>query len=77
MEQLPVILGGLILAGILWLVKTTTDHKSDLAVIKTTLTGATGDNGLVGDMKALRSSVHDMRGVAQEHETRITLLENA
>ena len=59
MEQLPTILGALILAGVLWIAKTVSDHSVALAEIKTTLTGQSGNNGLQGEVKTLRAKAHD------------------
>ena len=70
MDQLPTIIGALVLAGILWIIKEVQSHSVALAEIRRDLTGASGDNGVVGDVKALRAQ-------SQEHETRLTLLENA
>lgn len=58
MEQLPIVIGGLILAGVLWIAKTVHSLSVDVAKMATTLTGATGDNGVVGDVKALRDRAH-------------------
>ena len=58
MEQLPTILGALILAGILWIMKTVQEHSVTLAELKTTLTGQSGNNGIVGDVKSLREKAH-------------------
>ena len=70
MEQLPTILGALVLTGILWIIKEVQAHSVALAEIRRDLTGASGDNGVVGEVKALRAQ-------GQEHDTRLTILENA
>lgn len=58
MEQLPTILGALILAGVLWIAKTVSQHSETLAVMKTVLTGADGTNGVQGEVKSLRAKAH-------------------
>jgi hypothetical protein len=59
MEQLPTILGALILAFVLWIAKAVQEHSVALAEIKRDLTGASGDNGVVGETKALRVKAHE------------------
>lgn len=58
MDQLPTILGALILAGVLWIAKTVSSLTVDVAKMNTTLTGANGDNGVVSEVKALRAKAH-------------------
>lgn len=58
MEQLPTILGALILAGVLWIAKTVSDHSVLLAELTTTLTGKSGNNGLQSEVKGLRDKAH-------------------
>lgn len=53
-QQATVIVGALILAAILWLVKTTRESSEKLGRLDVLLTGINGDNGLNGDVKALR-----------------------
>lgn len=75
MEQLPTILGGLILAGVLWIAKTVSAHSVTLAELRTTLTGAKGDNGIAGEVKQLRAKAHEQAGEIQALTTRSELHE--
>jgi hypothetical protein len=68
MEQLPIILGALILAAILWVAKTVSGLSIEVAKVNQTLTGATGDNGLIGDMRAATAKLH-------EHDLQLAQLE--
>lgn len=53
-QQATVIVGALILAAILWLVKTTRENAETLSRLSVLLTGFDGHNGLNGDVKALK-----------------------
>lgn len=53
------LLEGAVLAGFIATIGLILNQKSALVRIETLLTGANGDNGLVGDVKALRKRSHD------------------
>lgn len=54
------IISGLVLAALIAFIGLVLSQKSQLVRIETILTGANGDNGLVGDVKALRTRTHDL-----------------
>ena len=60
MDQIPIILGGLILAGILWLLKGTAENGKTLAVLQSTI-----ETHVMPELKRLRDSGHEVRGIAQ------------
>ncbi len=76
--------GTLLIAGVLitllqGIKKQQGAHDVKLARIETILTGATGDNGLAGDVKGLREkahqqgdALHTLRGEMQVYEIRLT-----
>lgn len=61
MEQLPTILGGLILAAILWVLKGTRDNSQALAVLQSTM-----EKVVLPELSRLRDSGHELRDLAQE-----------
>ena len=48
------ILGGVILAAILWVARGNLDMKVELATLKTALFGQNGQNGMRGDIRDLK-----------------------
>lgn len=75
MEQIPIILGGLILAAVLWVAKTVSAHSVTLAELRTTLSGVDGNNGVVSEVKQLRTTTHKQAGDIQALTTRSELHE--
>lgn len=61
--QAALIIGALVLAGVLWIAKTVSDTKQEVAVIRSILVGGDGKNGIVGDMKTVRARVHELAGI--------------
>lgn len=61
--QAAIIVAALVLAGVLWIAKTVSDTKQEVAVIKSVLVGAKGENGIVGDVKILRARVHELSDI--------------
>lgn len=59
-QQATVIVGALILAAILWLVKTTRENAETLSRLSVLLTGIDGHNGLNGDVKGLKRRLPDL-----------------
>lgn len=75
MEQTVVIsvLGGLILAGILWIARTTHENTKKLVLVQTLLMGGE-NNG--GGLIARVNSLHDWRNEFQRRELELALAEN-
>lgn len=78
------VLGGVILAAILWLARAVSTHGETLAVIKTVLIGAEGTNGLRSEVQTLRSRTHEhsnelhsLRGSHDLLKQRVDVLEQA
>lgn len=69
MEQLPTILGALVLAGVLWLLKTTDENGKALAVLQRTVDGI-----VLPELTRLRESGHDIREIAQQAVSATELL---
>lgn len=72
--NLGAIFQGLVCAGILWLIRTTNRLSESNVRVETILTGAKGDNGLVGDVKSLRESRHEFNNRIQELQSEHSLL---
>lgn len=60
LSGLSTLVGGVVVLMLRALSAKLTSHGEDLARIGVTLTGASGDNGLVGDVKQLRSRSHEL-----------------
>lgn len=83
-QQLTIIVGAAILAGILWLVKTANDTQREVAILRAVLTGSDGDNGIAGDVRGLRvrshqlaEDLHTVMGKASLLEQRVSRLEES
>ena len=57
-STLQTVVAGVVLAAILWLVRSVNDYGKTLTQLQTILTGADGHNGLNGEVKGLRDRVH-------------------
>ena len=69
------IIGALLLAGILWVVRTAQKIDKQVAVLSTVLTGQNGDNGIMGEVKHLRSRQHDLANEVHTVHGRVDLVE--
>ncbi len=76
------LLNGSLLAGLIAVVALVLNQRSQLVRIETLLTGANGDNGLVGDMKTQRQRTHTIandintvKGQLALHELRVEAVE--
>jgi len=82
-NQVTLIIGGLILTGILWLLRTTNETSKTVAILRTILIGESGENGLNSEVKQLRKrthehgdAIHAMQGKHDLHALRIQQLED-
>ncbi len=66
MDQLPAIIGALVLASVLWVVKTTNDTAKTLAVLDSTIR-----ERVLPDVKRLRENVHEVRNDVQSALSRL------
>ncbi len=70
MDQLPTILGALILAGILWLVKATTENTTAIKVLASEV-----EKTIVPELARLRNGSHGIRDLAQQAVSATELLD--
>jgi hypothetical protein len=61
MEQLPTVLGALILAAILWMVRATTENSRLLSVLQETV-----EKNILPEITRLRNGQHELRDIAQD-----------
>lgn len=77
--QIATAVGVLLTAGVLWLVKTTNDTKTEFrefrVEIRAILKGPSGDNGVVGTTAALRRRTHYLAEVISWVSNRVYDLE--
>jgi hypothetical protein len=80
--DLTAILNVLVSGGIVWLIRASRNAATWQSRVDTLLTGASGDNGIVGDVRSLRRRAHEMgddihglKGRSEIHEIRISTLE--
>lgn len=69
MDQLPTILGALVLAAVLWVMKMTSENTMTLKVLQSTI-----DLHILPELKRLRESGHEVRNIAQAASTKLELL---
>jgi hypothetical protein len=55
--------------------ETLDSHGRELTRVSTALTGVAGDNGIVSEVKTLRSRAHDLAGDVQAITLRVTVNE--
>ncbi len=70
MDQLPLVLGGLALAAILWVVKTTNDTAKTLAVLDSTIR-----ERVLPELDRQRTNGHDARNDLQGVTSRVDVID--
>ncbi len=70
MDQLPVVFGGLVLAAVLWVVKTTNDTAKTVAVLDSTIKDL-----VLPEIERQRVNRHDTRNDVQEVSSRVDAID--
>lgn len=60
MEQLPTIIGSLILLGVVWIARGVTKSREELVEIRTVLTGPDGQSGMYHEQDRHRTRLHEL-----------------
>jgi hypothetical protein len=81
-QEATAVVGGLILAGIIWIATTVQSLSKEVAVLKAILVGTDGNNGVKSEVHAVRkrqhehaNEIHAIKGKQELHELRLNNLE--